>query len=319
MIKEYDIIAIGELNVDIILNQIDGFPQIGKEIFSKKMDTVLGSSTAILAANAAALGLKIAIVSMIGKDSFGDIVCNELVSRGVDISHVSKHNSIPTGATISMSYGDNRANITYQGTMDILSFADIDSELFKKARHIHVSSIFMQAGIKRDLLELLKYAKYCGATTSLDPQWDPNEEWDFNYEEILPLVDVFLPNQAELAAITREPILTNGINRIKRFANVCIVKQGTKGSTLFRPQHEVLYQASFINAHIVDTIGAGDSFNAGFLYKYLKGHSLDKCQRFGNLMGAINTTSTGGISAFETKEKIERTSIDVFKQNIIWQ
>ena len=182
--KPYDILAIGELNVDLILNNIDGEPEVGKEKFAGDMILTLGSSTAIFAANAAALGAKVGFVGMIGQDTLGNL-----------IRETDEHSS---GATIVLNYGEDRAMVTYQGAMAVMSFADIDKSVFEKCRHIHISSIFLQPALKADLEKILDYARVQGVTTSLDTQWDPTEIWDFDYTRILPLVSVFLPNEKEL-------------------------------------------------------------------------------------------------------------------------
>ena len=140
--KKYDIAAIGELNVDIILNGIESEPEIGKEKFCKDMIVTLGSSTAIFAANAAALGSKVCFVGLVGRDSFGALVRSSLEAKGV-ATHFIGEGDTPTGATICMSYGEDRANLTYQGSMDVMGFDQIDQSVFKLARHIHLSSLFM--------------------------------------------------------------------------------------------------------------------------------------------------------------------------------
>ena len=197
--KPYDILAIGELNVDLILNNIDGEPEVGKEKFAGDMILTLGSSTAIFAANAAALGAK---VGMIGQDTLGNLIRESLEAKGVDTSMLIETDEHSSGATIVLNYGEDRAMVTYQGAMAVMSFADIDKSVFEKCRHIHISSIFLQPALKADLEKILDYARVQGVTTSLDTQWDPTEIWDFDYTRILPLVSVFLPNEKELMLLT---------------------------------------------------------------------------------------------------------------------
>lgn len=193
--KPYDILAIGELNVDLILNNIDGEPEVGKEKFAGDMILTLGSSTAIFAANAAALGAKVGFVGMIGQDTLGNLIRESLEAKGVDTSMLIETDEHSSGATIVLNYGEDRAMVTYQGAMAVMSFADIDKSVFEKCRHIHISSIFLQPALKADLEKILDYARVQGVTTSLDTQWDPTEIWDFDYTRILPLVSVFLPNE----------------------------------------------------------------------------------------------------------------------------
>lgn len=146
--KPYDILAIGELNVDLILNNIDGEPEVGKEKFAGDMILTLGSSTAIFAANAAALGAKVGFVGMIGQDTLGNLIRESLEAKGVDTSMLIETDELSSGATIVLNYGEDRAMVTYQGAMAVMSFADIDKSVFEKCRHIHISSIFLQPALK---------------------------------------------------------------------------------------------------------------------------------------------------------------------------
>ncbi len=314
--KKFDVIAIGELNVDLILNRIDGFPEIGKEKFAKDMVLTLGSSTAIFAANIAALGAKTAFVGMVGKDVFGTLIKESLSAKSVDTSFIIESDDYPSGATIVLNYEDDRANVTYQGAMDVMSFKDIDKKIFDETTHIHISSIFMQSGIKRDLFEILKFAKEKGITTSLDTQWDPLEKWELDYAKVLPYVSVFMPNEKELQLLTRSSDLNTAIEKIQPFINVCIIKRGKNGSLLVQKDGTQHHQEAFFNENVVDAIGAGDSFNSGFIYQFIKGQPLTECQRFGNLMGAINTTASGGTGAFTSKKIIKQIAEERFKQSI---
>ena len=304
--KQFDIIALGELNVDLILNQIEGEPEVGKEKFAKQMTLTLGSSTAIFAANAAALGAKVAFCGMIGDDSFGDLVETSLQQKGVDTCFLIRQNKYATGATICMSYDEDRANLTYQGAMDYMSLADINPEVFRQAKHIHISSIYMQSGVKRDLKKILELCKENGVTTSLDSQWDPSEKWDLDYKAILPLVTVFMPNETELKFLTRKQTLEEAIEEIRPYTNAAVIKCGSKGSILVRKGQPDRKQAALLNKNVVDCIGAGDSFNSGFLTRFAAGDPLDRCQEYGNMTGAVNTTAAGGTTAFTCREDVEK-------------
>lgn len=314
--KQFDVIAIGELNVDVILNNIDGEPEIGKEKFAKDMILTLGSSTAIFAANIACLGSKTGFVGMIGNDIFGELIASSLANKGVDTSTLIKTDEHASGATICLNYNEDRANVTYQGAMDFMSFADINREVFSQTRHIHISSVFMQSGIKKDLPEILEYARKKNVTTSLDPQWDPTEEWDLDYAKILPYVNVFLPNETELKYITRSRNLEDAIEKILPYINICVIKCGSKGSILLQRNAPPQQLDAFLNRNVVDAIGAGDSFNAGFIHSFVKGLPPEQAQRTGNLTGAVNTTAAGGTGAFTSANDIIKTVKDKFDQEI---
>lgn len=310
--KTFDIIALGELNVDLILNQIEGYPEVGKEKFAKQMTLTLGSSTAIFAANAAALGARVAFSGMIGTDLFGDLVERSLSQKKVDTRYLIRTPKYATGATICMSYNEDRANLTYQGAMDVMSLQDINPAIFKETKHIHISSIFMQSGLKRDLMHILHLAQENGVTTSLDTQWDPTEEWDLNYQTVLPLVSVFMPNEKELCALTHSDTLEGAVSKIQPYIQVAIIKQGCRGSLLLTQDGQRVQIPAMLNDQVVDAIGAGDSFNAGFISRYVQGASLTECQQYGNMTGAVNTTAAGGTGAFTSREEVERIAAERF-------
>lgn len=310
--KSFDIIALGELNVDLILNQIEGMPEIGKEKFAGQMTLTLGSSTAIFAANAAALGVRVAFAGMIGNDSFGDLVASSLRQKGVDTRYLIRQDKYATGATICMSYDEDRANLTYQGAMDHMALADINPEVFTEGKHIHISSIFMQSGVKRDLMAILGKAKEAGCTTSLDTQWDPVEQWDLDYREVLPLLTVFMPNETELKLLTHSETLDEAVEKIRPYANAAVIKCGSRGSLLLQKGQPDHMQQALLNDHVVDCIGAGDSFNSGFISQLVQGRTLLECQQYGNMTGAVNTTAAGGTTAFTCREDVERVGRERF-------
>ncbi len=201
--NKMDVIVIGELNVDIILNEIESFPVIGKEIIANSMSVTLGSSSAIFASNLSSLGAAVAFIGKMGKDNFAEVVLTSLERKNVDTSHIIKTTSLSTGATIVLNYDQDRANVTYPGAMNDFCLEDIDFGFLAGARHMHFSSCFLQPGIRKDLVTLFRKAKELGLTTSLDPQWDPEEKWDLPLEELLPFVDVFLPNMQEFKFLSR--------------------------------------------------------------------------------------------------------------------
>ena len=301
MEKKFDILVIGELNVDLILNGLPSLPVEGKEILADKMTLTLGSSSAIFASNASTLGNKVAFLGKTGNDIFGDLVFNSLNDKKVDTRFIIRSSSEKTGATIVLNYNEDRAMVTYTGAMETLTIKDIDEKQLLQARHMHVSSVFLQPGIKKDIIALFKMAKNSGLTTSLDIQWDPNEKWDIDFETLLPLVDVFLPNETELRALTGENNLDKAINKIKPFINTMALKMGNKGSRGITKEKDITAKP-FLNNKVIDAIGAGDTFNAGFITKFLNGEPLEECLRFGNLTGAVNTTAAGGTGAYTSIE-----------------
>ena len=311
MEKKYDLLVVGELNVDLILNNIKSFPEIGTEIIADKMTLSLGSSSAIFASNISVLGTKTAFAGMLGNDNFGELVLSSLKEKNVSLEYIVVNKQQKTGASIALNYGEDRAMITFPGAMKYFSLKDIPNEAFASARHMHLSSIFLQDTLKNEVISLFQKAKQAGMTTSLDLQWDPENKWDLDFETLLPLVDVFLPNKSELFAISKMTSVERGLKFLTGLCKMAVVKMGAEGSALFK-DGKITYFKAFNNSNVKDAIGAGDSFNAGFLHSFLKGLNPNECMEIGNLMGAINTTERGGTGAFTSYESVKEKAYQLF-------
>jgi len=311
MKKEFDVIVVGELNVDLILDEIENFPEIGKEVLANRMTLTLGSSSAIFASNISSLGARVAFIGRIGKDKFGEVVLENLQKSQVDISMIKEDAEVGTGATVVLNVLEDRANTTYPGAMDLLTMKDISEDDLSRAKHLHFSSYFMQPGLRKDIGSLFRTAQNLGLTTSFDMQWDPREEWDLDFEEILPHVNVFLPNEKELMFLSGKNRLNEAINFIRKFTDILVIKRGNQGSMVCYSD-KILDRPAFINQNVVDAIGAGDSFNAGFIYKFIKGIPIPECQEFANLTGAVSTLAAGGTAAFKDYEEFKKKARDSF-------
>ncbi len=313
--KDFDVLVVGELNIDLILNKIAGFPQMGKEILADEMTVTLGSSSAIFANNLSRLGARVSYLGKVGKDQFAERVFSTLEESGVDISNIIATPDFQTGLTVALNYDNDRAMVTYPGAMNDLTIEDISDEVLRSASHMHVSSIFLQVGLKPDIVRLFKRAKEAGLTTSFDPQWDPHEKWDVDLEDLLPFVDVFLPNESELEQFTKCASIEEGIASIRAYCHVVVVKNGVKGATMWDGTR-IFTQPAFLNKSVVDAIGAGDSFNSGFICKYTRQKPLPECLEFAALCGAINTTEAGGTSAFRSPDQIKTIALEQFNFNL---
>jgi sugar/nucleoside kinase (ribokinase family) len=310
-VSQSDVIVVGELNVDLILNQINGFPEMGKEKLAQEMILTLGSSSAIFASNLSSLGSSVKFLGKIGQDSFGDLVISSLQSKGVNSDTIIRSEDLKTGATIVLNYDEDRAMVTHAGAMESLVLEDISETVLKTARHLHFSSYFLQPGMKESIGEMFEYAKKLGLTTSFDAQWDPEEKWDLDLKAVLPHVDVFLPNKQELLFLTGESTIDKALESISSFANTVALKMGNQGSLVYKDGDQ-FEKPAFLNRDVVDAIGAGDSFNAGFIHKYIQNCLLEECQEFGNLTGAVSTTAAGGTTAFTDYDAVIKIAHDRF-------
>jgi sugar/nucleoside kinase (ribokinase family) len=310
-----DVLVIGELNVDILLNKINGFPVIGQEILADEMTFTLGSSSAIFAANLSSLGVTTSFCGIIGTDLFGKFIIDELHNKKVDTGFVLEDSKHKTGVTMILNYEQDRANVTHCGAMEHLDLSHIPLDQFSQYKHLHVSSYFLQKGLQKDIVQLFKIARQSGLSTSLDIQWDPANEWDFPFKECLPFVDFLLPNEAEVLALTDTDQLSDAFDVLDAYSNTIVVKRGVNGALAYNNGNYTEAEP-YLHDNFVDAIGAGDSFNAGFISSYLQGKSLQESLLFGNLAGAINTTASGGTGAFSDLPSFVKKARTIFNIEI---
>ncbi|NQV14426.1 carbohydrate kinase family protein [bacterium] len=293
--SDFDIVVVGELNADLILHDPQGFPEMGKEKLARGMLLTMGSASAIFATNIAHLGLKVGFIGKLGNDYLGKIVTDTLAARGVDCTGVQVKDDEQTGITVALSYPDDYAMMTYMGAMETFNLADVDFDYVKRGKHLHFSSYYLQPGMRPACAELFKRAKSLGMTTSFDPGWDPDEKWEDDILEVLPYIDVFLPNESEAMCIAHTDNVEAALEFLSQYASTTVITCGSEG-VLAHSKGETL-KTKVYQVDPIDTTGAGDSFNCGFLSSWLQGDELKNCLIAGSACGAIATTRAGGATA----------------------
>ncbi|HFE63616.1 MAG TPA: sugar kinase [Caldithrix sp.] len=303
MNRKLDVAVVGELNIDLVLWNVP-FPEYEKEKLAEDMRFAMGSSSAITAHNLAALGTKVGFIGKAGQDNFGDFMVGKLREGSVETRAIIRDETLKTGATIVLANPPKKALLTYMGAMTDLTIEDIDWEYLKQARHLHLGCFFLQTGIRKDVWKLFAWAKEMGLTTSLDTNWDPEEKWGEDLQKALEYTDIFLPNDDEALRISGTDSLEGAIRELGKKVPILVIKQGKSGATLAVEDERVSETGFSVEA--VETTGAGDSFNAGFLHKFLQGASYRESLRFGNLCGALAVTAIGGSEAFRDKTTLNQ-------------
>jgi len=296
----FDLLVAGEINPDLILtgNVTPEFGQVEKLVDSASL--TIGSSSAIFACGAARLGLKVAFIGLCGGDVFGRFMLDEISKRNVDVSNVIVHSDEQTGLSVILNQSFDRAILTHPGLMAELRASDISDALLRQTRHLHVGSYFLQTKLQPDLSNLFRRAHSLGLTTSLDTNYDPSEKW-LGFDELLPVTDVFLPNQTEALSITKSSDVESASRQLAQKAKLVAVKLGADGALAC--QNNSVTRVKSISINVVDTIGAGDSFDAGFIYGYLDNWELEKSLRLACVCGALSTQQAGGTNGQPTLEE----------------
>jgi len=295
------IAVIGELNLDLIVTGAAHMPQPGEEVIVERMDLTLGSSSAIMACQLAALGDDVLFISKVGGDDFGRRALELLRQKGVQTDAVKVDPSLETGLTISVAIGAERSMLTVMGCIQELKHADVDFELLRGRRHLHISSFFLQRNLRPDIWRIFQQARAIGLTTSLDTGWPHSDEVNGDLSAVWPYLDVFLPNEAEAKLLSRQPDVESALAAIAVRVSTVVAKLGPEGA-MARRRGLVVRQPGFM-VDVVDTTGAGDSFNGGFLHGYLAGMDLADCLDLGNACGALSTRAPGGTTSQATLEE----------------
>jgi sugar/nucleoside kinase (ribokinase family) len=296
--KDIDILVIGEVNADLVLTG-DVIPAFGQaEKIINDATLTIGSSGAIFACGAARLGLRVAYSGVVGDDIFGRFMLDNLRAREVDTSGVRVDPGLKTGLSVILSQANDRAILTHLGAIDALRAEQVDRALLRRARHVHVTSYFLQRALQSTLPALLVEAHSLGCTVSMDTNWDPTERWADGLAKVLSQVDVFLPNKQEAMAIANKPNISAALTALAQNMPTVVIKLGPEGA-ICQQGAERIQDAGFQVA-VVDTTGAGDSFNAGFLCGYLQKQPLADSLALACACGALSTRAAGGTTAQAT-------------------
>jgi len=280
------------------------------ETIVESISMVVGSSSAIAACGAARLGLRTAFVGVVGEDPFGRFMLEALEAAGIDVSGCRIDPDLPTGATVIFSRGADRANLTAIGAIGALRTDDVPRELLAAAGHLHVGSTYLQPALSAELPDLFDEAHGLGLTTSFDCNWDTTEAWDDRIDPLLRAADVFLPNLEEARRITGKIAAPAAASELIRRATegrqpgrpiTLGVKHGAGGAVAMRGAWEYeVAEAAVLPVEVVDSTGAGDSFDAGFLYGILAGWPLRDALDLGVACGSLSCTGIGGTAAQPT-------------------
>ncbi|MFI0238016.1 carbohydrate kinase family protein [Streptomyces sp. NPDC016845] len=303
MPHRYDLLVIGDANPDVIVGPLTeplAFDQ--REQLVDTGSLTLGGSAAIMACGAARLGLKVAFAGRVGDDDAGHYVRDTLAGHGVDTGALHLDPALPTPMTVVLTQYEDRAVLTSPGTLTTTSGADVPAGLIAAARHVHSASYFLQPRLAADLPDLFRTARSHGATTSLDTQDDPSGTWT-GLDAVLAGTDILLPNAAEARRLAgpqaRTPEEAAGLLAAR--GPLTVVKNGADGALCHDGRQ--LLSVPALPVRPKDTVGAGDSFDAGFVAATLDGLPLLEALRFAAACGALSTRAHGGTPAQPTRDE----------------
>ncbi len=299
----FDVVVVGDCNPDIVLRGADVHPEFGQhEKIVPDAVVGIGGSASITACACARLGLRARLVGATGDDIFGHFMLERLNDWGVDTALCPVVTGVPTGFSVVLSQGNDRAILTHTGTIDKLSGEHLALDELASARHVHLTSYFLQPRLAEQLPDLVSSLRSRGVSVSVDTNWDPAENWDGGLRSLIDTVDIFLPNAAEARAITGARETAAAALQLARNGTLVVVKDGANGC--IAAHGSTVHSHAAFEVACLDTTGAGDAFNAGFLRGWLDGMALRDCLGYGSAAGSLSTRSTGATGALPTIDEV---------------
>lgn len=300
--KKWDVYVYGDINSDLVIPNVEKFPEPGQEDEVDVMETFVGGGAALFTLGIGKLGLRPVFQGTIGDDCYGRMILEELEKQNVDTVLLKVSREQKTGISISFTNERDRAFLTMRGTNALLDVSKVNIEEVKKARHIHVTGYAGSVNHDAYLKFLRQVKEQTEATVSFDVGWDSTEEWKKEIYNLFPYIDVLFMNETEAIHYGRKETAREAGSDFAKYCPVVALKLGSKGSMAF--ENGKMYQKERYCVKAVDTTGAGDSFNAGFIYAYLSGKSVEECLACGNGCGALSVTALGGNTGFPVEEEL---------------
>ncbi len=299
------VVFLGDFNVDLIMDGLSGLPEPDREIGCTGFEIAIGASSCITAAAYAGLGGRASVCGMSGNDELGAFMRARLTEAGATTDLVVKSAGVGTGITVNLVQGKGRIQVTYPGAMGELAAAHVPAAAFDGLRHLHVSGVYQMASLLPDVDGLLSRAADAGASTSLDCQWDPTEHWD-RLDGWLARVDWLFVNEQEARSMTGESGPEQALRALALRTRCPVLKAGPAGAWVMDGEGRSV-NVPALRVTVVDTIGAGDNFDAGFLFAALeKARGPADAARFANAAAARSCTFRGGTAAHSTYQDVIR-------------
>lgn len=291
MHKHYDVVSIGDLNIDLIVVGCEEIPGPGQEIMVENMHVHIGGGAALFSMALAKLGLRLAVNGVLGDDRNGSYIIDQFRQLNIDTSYIRLSRSNKTGISIAINPENDRSFITYTGTNAEVSLDSLDEESMRLGRHVHLTG-YKGSRNHAEYMELVRRLKGWGISVSFDVGWDESGEWYEGIFELVSLVDVFFLNKVEALNYARAASMEEAIRKFSARSPHVVFKMGPEGALAVRGVERV-YRSAYC-VQVRDTTGAGDSFNAGYIYGMLTGKPVGQSLEYGNACGAMSVGSYGG-------------------------
>jgi sugar/nucleoside kinase (ribokinase family) len=302
--RDIDLLVIGDVNADLLVKGDDPVPIFGQ--VEKLVDgglLTVGGSSSIMACGASRLGLRTALVGVLADDALGSLLRTALEDRGVDVSACLVEPGRLTGITVVLMRGasGDRAILTATGTAGSLSAGQVNRDVLGRSNHLHCGGYFLQPRLQEGLADLFCEARRMGIKCSLDTNWDPAEEWNQGLAAVLGQCDLFFPNEAEALSIGGCTDIDSAVTKLSAAGPTVVVKRGAQGGMVRQGSRTLLAAAP--RTEVVDSTGAGDAFDAGYLFGFIRSWETARCLSLAIACGSLSTRGLGGVEGQPSLEE----------------
>lgn len=281
------VISVGRIYCDLIFTGLDELPVLGRELFARDMEIAAGGGAFIAAAHFAHIGRPVALLARLGTDTFSRDIGEKMARSGVDLQFLEHSADAGPQVTVATVVGQDRAFLTRRAGAAQPSTLDAAFS-WENARHLHIAEF----ATLHEMPDLVSRAKASGLSVSLDPSWDASLIYDKGLLQACAGVDVFLPNLEEAEAITGHSDPEIAIRALSEAFPVVALKGGAQGAWV--SSQRGLRHVAAQKVPVIDTTGAGDAFNAGFLHAWLEGQDEQRCLKAGVAAGSLAVQAAGG-------------------------
>jgi sugar/nucleoside kinase (ribokinase family) len=293
---DIDVLVIGDYYCDIIITGLPDVPCLGADMYGQEMEMAVGgmfiNTTALQR-----LGVRVGWVTDFGSDLFSQYALGEIRKEGLREEFFHFHTGPVRKMSLSFSFQQDRGFITYA---DPCPFPLPASEV----RQYRPRAVLLAgAPVKPEVCDFIHVVHECGGIVILDTGYSQHTLDNSDLAQSLCLVDIFTINQSEAAALTGKASVEEALEQLAPLCPLVVIKCGAGGAVAQHGARRVYMPPLTVN--VVDTTGAGDCFNSGFLAAYLRGLSLETCLQYGNICGGLSTTAHGGTAHAPTLAKVE--------------
>ena len=297
----FDVIVVGSYSVDLIFTGLAELPQLGKDIVGKDFIMTPGEAY-ISAVSMHRLGLKVGWAADFGNDDFSRFALKCAQEEGLDESLFAIHDRPYRRISVAASFPNDRAFITYYDP-DPQVPAAISAILKSNARALFIPGLYFGEffNVGKKIIRLKKMHLVMDGNSSTGDITGKTRD-SIAIRKAIKNVDIFLPNAQEARRLTGEQNLKAAIRQLGELCPIVVIKDGSNGSLAY--SNNEIIQVPAISINPIDTTGAGDNFNAGFLHAWLGGQSIETCMKWGNIVGGLSTTTMGGTTRNISPEEV---------------